>query len=82
MDQHCKFIETNPELIIENARKIVKNENLNGFWKRVGTNAFFLPPFFPLEIRLFLPTAMVSLFAEIRERVLATAQSTATMAPF
>jgi len=31
MDQHCKFIETNPELIIENARKIVKNENLNGF---------------------------------------------------
>jgi len=35
-------------------------------WKEIGTDAFFLPPFFPLEIRLFLPTAMVSLFAEIR----------------
>ena len=24
----------------------------------VGTHVFFLPPFFPFEIRLFLPTAM------------------------
>ena len=26
--------------------------------KRMGTNAFFLPPFFPLEILLFFPTAI------------------------
>jgi hypothetical protein len=33
---------------------------------RKGSTAFFLPPFLPLEMRLFLPTAMVT------EGVLAT----------
>ena len=27
--------------------------------RRTGTHVFFFPPFLPLEIRLFLPTAML-----------------------
>ena len=32
-----------------------------------GSWAFFLPPFFPLEIRLFLPTAILNDFFDLRE---------------
>ena len=27
---------------------------------RKGSKAFFLPPFFPLDLRLFLPTAILT----------------------
>ena len=36
---------------------------------RKGSTAFFLPPFFPLDMRLFLPTAMVTEGVSLSRRV-------------
>jgi len=47
--------------------------------KMEGTNAFFLPPFFPLEMRLFFPTAMAHCVRCEKQQLRMTTR--ATMAP-
>lgn len=43
---------------IEKLIQLTKRRNMSQRIEMEDTNAFFLPPFFPLEMRLFFPTAM------------------------